>query len=91
MGLEVGVGLGEVVVAKETPVCAQWRGVGRGEHKVLGAVYEGAFAGGIAAPQDKDKVLTVLGQFMHDTVGKHFPAYSAVRFGCMRAHREAGV
>ena len=89
--LEVLVRFAEVAVAEETVVGGEGRGMGGGEHQVLAAVYEGAFALGVGSPEDEDEVFFPVGQQTDDAVGKGFPTVALVRACLVGAYGEGGV
>ena len=89
--LEVLVRFAEVAVAEEAVVGGEGRGMGGGEHQVLAAVYEGAFALGVSSPEDEDEVFFPVGQQADDAVGKGLPAVALVRACLVGAYGEGGV
>ena len=74
MCCEVLVGLAEMMVAEESPVCREGGGVWRLQDQMAGAVDECPFALGVCSPKDEYDVLALFGQVVYDGVGKRFPS-----------------
>ena len=85
------VGAGEMVVAEETAIGREGRGVGRGEDEMARAVDESPLLLRVAAPEHKYQVLAFLCQGADGGVGESFPSVSGMRCRLMGTHGEGGV
>lgn len=88
---QIVVGQREVVVAEESAVGGEWRGMGRLEYQMLLAVNHLSFALGIAAPEQKHQMFSLFGQPPDGGIGELFPSPVLVRTGLMGPHRQRGV
>lgn len=88
---QVGVSEAEVMVAEETGVSGERRGMGRTEDEVARTVYDGALALCVAAPEDEDQVLFLLVQKTYDRVCKCLPSFSLVRTGFVSAYGQGCI
>ncbi len=61
MAKKIVVGKREMMIAKETTISAERGGVWRRKHQVTLSVDESPLALGIATPQDKHKMVAVIG------------------------------
>ena len=88
---EVVVGQAEVMVAEETVVCRQRRGMCRGQYQVTGAVNESSLFLSVCTPEDEHKVFPFVVEGTDCSVGKFFPATALVGAGCMSAYCQGGI
>ena len=91
MGAEEGVGLCELVVAEESSVGAERRGVDGLENHVAGGIDEGGLLLGIAAPEEEDGVGAVGVDDGDNGVGELLPTVAGVGVGLPLPHGEGGV
>lgn len=91
MGVEKGVGLGKLVVAEETAVGTERRGMDGLEHQMAGCVDEGGFLLGIAAPEEEDGVGAVCIDDGDNGIGELLPSVVGVGVGLPLSHGEGGV
>ena len=88
---EVVVGKAEMVVAKETVVGAERRGVGGAEHAVTRGVDDGTLLLRIGSPEDEYEVVALLAEDADDSIGEHLPAAALMRTRIVGLHGERGV
>ena len=91
MLLQVGIGLREVVIAKEAAMCREWRRMWRGEHQMLHPVDHCALFNGIGAPQDKHHMLTMSRESRYGSIGELFPAMPLMRTRTVRLNSERSI
>ena len=88
---EVVVGLAEVVAPEEAAVGREGRGVGCGEHQVLGLVDECPLGDGVAAPEKEDESRALLAQCLDGGIGEGLPTVALVAASLMGTDGEGGV
>ena len=88
---EVIVSQREMVVAEESAIGTQRRGMGRGEDKMARAVHDCPFALGITAPEDEHEAFALGRQAGYDGIGEAFPTAPLVRTCLMGSHGQRGL
>ena len=66
------------MVAEESAVGGEGRGMGRGEDEVALPIDQSALALGVAAPEDEHEMVAAVGQAAHHGVGKLLPAVAGM-------------
>ena len=89
--LQVGVRLREMVVAEETAVGGERRGMGGGEDEVARAVDERPLLLRVTSPEEEDNVAALLGKFADNGIGECLPPVSRMRGCLVRADGEGRV
>ena len=63
----------------------------RFENQVSAGINKGALSLGVVAPENKNEVLSRLGETMDNGISKEFPAFILMRAGLVRPDSECGI
>ena len=74
----------EMTISEKSPMSRERRRMGRLQDKMTRTVDKLSFTLSIRAPQNKNKIFTLLCQTMYNRIGKLLPALVLMRTGLMR-------